>query len=358
MSNLSKDRQPRPFWYGMHSEELNRKRNILRKIFDANKIHIEDNIQVLSGPSISEFHITPVVGTKLKKIWDLEDEIVWFLGTNGVRTYSRPPKIIIEIPNDVRSIVPLKALLDSDTFKNSTANLPLALGYPATQEIKIIDLENAPHILVAGSTMQGKIPCLHSMAISLLASKRPDELKLVFIDPKGHQLREYREHLHVTQPHDALRVLEGLCMEMEERLENKSLKLPYIVCFVDEFGDLTVGFGKNKSMARQISNAIIRLAMKGHIVGIHMIISTQHPSTDVITGLIKANFPTRIAFRTFDKEDSKLIIDTPGAEKLLGQGDMLLCQGEGLERLQGGHVSSEEIIATIEDYRARHYKCF
>lgn len=367
---------------GVTAEEHLRKLKILREVLDANKVNVENDIPTFIGPAFSEYNVIPLPGTKVSKIKDLAYDIATAEGVISVRISSRPGSVAIEIPNDQRSVVPLKGLLDSKSFRSSSTALPLAIGYTADQEVRVIDLADAPHILLAGATKQGKTACLHTMAASLLFSKRPDELKMVFIDPKGAEFRAYQglfSHYLAVRPDEAsdkeermgsivtkapaaADVLESLCAEMEERQEKllkanalnfkeyKGTDMPYIVCFVDEFADLTVPFGDKefKALTRRITNAIIRLAQKGRSVGIHMIIATQRPSTDVITGLIKANFPTRIAFRTSSRIDSTIILDMPGAEKLIGEGDLLLSQGADVERMQGGFISADEVKALVD----------
>lgn len=366
---------------GMTAEEHLRKLKILREVLAANKVNVED-IPTFFGPSVSEYNVVPTRGTKVSKIKELADDIAFAMGVVAVRVSIRQNSVAIEIPNDWRSIVPLKGVVCSKAFRNNQAALPLAIGYTMIQESKLIDLVDAPHILLAGATKQGKSTCLHTMVASLLFSKRPEELKMVFIDPKGVEFRAYQglfnhylavcpdaasnegERLGsiVTTAPAAANVLESLCAEMEERLE-KLLKanalnfkeyngtdMPYIVCFVDEFADLTVPIGNKefKALARRITTAIIRLAQKGRAVGIHMILATQRPSTDVITGLIKGNFPTRIAFRTSSRIDSTIILDRPGAEALIGEGDLLLSQGADVERMQGGFISTDEVKALVD----------
>ncbi len=298
--------------------------------------------------------------------------------------YTLPSLSLLNNHEDHHSIVPLKSLLGSETFRDSAAELPLAIGYTKDQETKVIDLVDAPHILAAGATKQGKSVSLHSMVASLLFSKRPDELRFVFIDPKMVEFSEYgalinhylwRNTAIATRALDAANVLTGLCEEMEDRYgtllaaqvknvrdynKQSDNKLPYIVCFIDEYADLTVAFGANKEykkkvkeLTNRITESIIRLAQKGRAAGIHMVIATQRPSRDVITGLIKANFPTRIAFRTSSREDSKTILDQPGAEKLIGGGDLLFSQGNNLERMQGGYISKEEVSAIVKHIEAQ-----
>lgn len=367
---------------GMTAEEHIRKVEILRKVLEENKVSFEKDIPAFFGPAVSEYNVIPAPGTKVSKIKELADDIAFAMGVVAVRVSTRHNAVAIEIPNNHRSIVPLKGLVCDKIFRKNQAVLPLAVGYTMIQATKLIDLADAPHILLAGATKQGKSVCLHAMIASLLFSKRPDELKMVFIDPKraefgafGKLLNHYlavlpassseeeRANSIVTKAPDAADVLEGLCVEMDARYEKlvdakvnnikeynglEGRHLPFIVCFVDEYADLTVAFGKNKTIARRILTAIIRLAQKGRAVGIHMILATQRPSVDVITGLIKANFPTRIAFRTSSRIDSTVILDVPGAEKLIGAGDMLLEQGMNVERLQGGYISEDEVSAIVD----------
>jgi len=372
--------------FSMTVEEHLRKVKCIREVITANGVNIKEDIRAYFGPAVSEYHVEPAPGTRASKIRDLADDIAAFIGATSVRATICQDYVAIEIPNDHRSIVPLKGLLDSKTFRDSGAELPLVIGYTKVHETKVIDLVGAPHILVAGATKQGKSVCLHSMVASLLFSKRPDELQFVFIDPKTFEFHEYgalfnhylcvlpnasseeeeRSSAIVTSAQDAANVLAGLCAEMEDRYgtllkakvnnirnynQQEENKLPYIVCFIDEYADLTVAFGPKKEakeLAKRITASIIRLAQKGRAAGIHLILSTQRPSVDVITGLIKANFPTRIAFRTSSRIDSMTILDMPGAEKLIGEGDMLLSYGMNLERLQGGYISKKEVSAIVE----------
>jgi S-DNA-T family DNA segregation ATPase FtsK/SpoIIIE len=311
-----------------------------------------------------------------------------------------PDCVGIEVPNTQASIVPLKAMLNSPTFRDTKYELPIALGYTITQEVKTFDLTDAPHLLVAGATMQGKSVCLNVIIASLLYAKHPSELKFVFIDPKmveftayGTLLKHYlavlptaqseedeRKQAIVKKPQQAEQVLNALCTEMDERYKllaeagvngfknyNEKYKkrlllpteghkyMPYLVVVIDEYADLVMAGGSGaeaKKSAKQIESAIIRLAQKGRAAGIHVIIATQRPSVNVITGLIKANFPTRIAFRVLSGADSKTILDTTGAENLIGRGDMLYYAGVRMERLQCALVDMKEIrkiTKAIED---------
>ena len=303
----------------------------------------------------------------------------------------------IEVANDTPSIVPLRNLLNSDNFRNSKYELPVAIGYTITQEVKVFDLADAPHLLIAGATKQGKSVGLNVIVSSLLYSKHPSELKFVFIDPKMVEFSAYNGLLHhylavlptagdadeekakaiVKTPADADKALASLCIEMDERykllseagvnkltLYNEKFKarklnpekghryLPYLVTVVDEYADLTMTIGgspESRKVAKNITNSIIRLAQKGRAAGIHVILATQRPSVDVISGIIKSNFPMRIAFRVASRVDSMTILDAPGAEKLIGRGDMLWSAGIDTERIQCGYVSGEE-IDSITDF--------
>ena len=371
--------------------EIKRTKDKLVKALSGHGIAVDD-IKCVTGPVVSLFKVYPAAGTKVSAIKSLTDNLAFDLGKTGVRIVILSDCIGIEIPNEESSVVPLKCLLDSETFRGSRARLPLAIGYGLDRRAKVIDLAKAPHILVAGATKQGKSMCINTMVASLLCSKSPSEVKFVLIDPKGVEFNKYRGLPHhylavlpnaaseeeektiVTGAPDAADVLEGLCAEMEDRYdklseagvsridkynERSADKLPYIVCFIDEFGDLTMPLGSNKTTSRRIMTAIIRLAQKGRAAGIHLIISTQRPSA--IIGLIKANFPTRIAFRVSSRIDSMTILDMPGAEKLIGRGDMILSCGLGSERLQGGYVSDPEIESIVRHiteqpgYNAPHY---
>lgn len=406
MSKLSKFKKPRLDLLKQHvelrpmvgCEELMQNEKCIREIMQANNVQIEEDIIALFGPSVSRYEVTPASGIKISKIKSLADDIAFSLGKTGVRAFTTDQSLAFEIPNKERSLVPLKNLLSDKAFKKSEAELPLAIGMKPFYETSVIDLVDAPHILVAGATKQGKSVCLQTMVASLLFSKRPDEVKFVFIDPKMVDFPEYgallnhylcvlpnasneeeeRSSAIVTTAQDAANVLGGLCAEMEGRYNTlmqakvsnvreynrqAESKLPYIVCVIDEYADLTVTFGakkESKELSKRITASIIRLAQSGRATGIHLILATQRPSRDVITGLIKANFPTRIAFRTSSRIDSMIILDMPGAEKLIGEGDMLLSQGMNLERIQGGYISKEEMSAIVDYIGAQkgHQKSF
>ena len=291
----------------------------------------------------------------------------------------------IEVANDHQSVVPLKVLLADDAFIGSKAELPVAMGIDIFNKVKVFDLADAPHILIAGASNQGKTVGINAIITSLLYAKHPSELKFVLIDPKMVEFTRYSKLLKhylavmpdasdgqeemdnaiVKQPKQAEEILQSLCIEMDERYrllnsaETGNIKeynakyktgllrpedghhfLPYIVVVIDEYADLTIpwGMGIKSKMASNIMASIIRLAQKGRAAGIHIIIATQRPSDDVITGLIKANFPTRIAFRVSTRTDSITILNSPGAEHLNGKGDMLYSVGKEMERMQCAYI--------------------
>ncbi len=277
----------------------------------------------------------------------------------------------------------LKSLLEDDSFKSSTAALPVAVGRDAQGGAKIIDLVQAPHILMAGATKQGKTTAVHSLILSLLYSRTPEDVKFVFIDPKDYELKVYRtlneEYIAalpdvekktvLTTAEEAEKVLHSLCLELEERYgvlardnvknirkynakAGEGKKMPYIVVVIDEFADLTAPTWidrKTDKLPEDILNHIVRLARRGRAVGIHLVITTQRPSSRVIPGIIKDGFPTRMAFRTISRQDSRTIIDTPGAECLAGSGDMILAYDGEVCRIQGAYVSREEIEEAMQN---------
>ena len=336
--------------YFISAEELERTASQLKDVLRGYRIKY-DKIETVPGPSVSLYKVFLSPGVRCSAPRTLEDDIAESMHKKGVRIVTLADSIGIEIANEKETRVELCDLLESREFHESTALLPIVLGETFGQTPKVIDLANAPNILVAGATKQGKSVCLNAMVASLLYNKRPKELKLVLIDPKGVEFQVYhdlpssenREISVVTSAVDAMNVLDGLCSEMNRRYDSTE-KHPYIVCFIDEYADLTIPLGdrEKKALSRRILTDIIMLAQKGLGAGIHLVIATQRPSKDVITGLIKANFPTRIAFRTSSRIDSMTILDVSGAERLLGDGDMLIEQGAEQERVQGGYVSSRK----------------
>ena len=370
-------------------EELARNNNKIRATLENYRIQIND-VKAIVGPTVTLYKVYPAPGVKIAEIKKLQEDIGMYLHARGVRVVTLTDSVGIEVANDKPSIVPMRAVLNDAAFRESKAELPIAIGYTIHQKVKVFDLADAPHLLVAGATKQGKSVGLNAMVASLLYSKHPAELKFVFIDPKMVEFSHYGRLLHhylavlpcndekeeqenaiIKKADKAEKVLKSLVSEMEQRYEllskafvpnikqyNEKFKerhllpsdghrfLPYIVTIVDEYADLTMsvgGGGDAKAMARSISTSIIRLAQKGRAAGIHIVLATQRPSVDVITGLIKANFPTRIAFRVISRIDSSTILDSPGAEKLIGKGDMLYYAGVEMERVQCALIDTDEI---------------
>ncbi len=350
-----------------------------------------DNITAKAGPTVTLYKVYPAPGVKLASIRTVENDIGISLGAKGVRVVKLDDAVGIEVANRKPSVVPLKAMLNDEAFRETKAELPVAIGCTITRNVKVFDLTQAPHLLVAGATQQGKSVGLNVIVSSLLYAKHPSELKFVFVDPKMVEFTAYKrllkhylavlptaaseeeeaENAIIKKSKDAADVLNSLCVEMDERYALLALAgvnklkdynekyrdrkllpadghkyLPYLVVVIDEFADLTMssGFGsEGKALSRGISTAIIRLAQKGRAAGIHLIIATQRPSVSVITGDIKTNFPMRIAFRTVSRVDSQTILDSPGAESLIGRGDMLFYAGVEMERVQCALVETREI---------------
>ena len=377
------------------TEELTRNNNKIRAALANYKIQVND-VKAIVGPTVTLYKVYPAPGVKIADIKKLQEDIALSLNAKGVRVVTLSDSVGIEVANDYSSIVPLKALLNDDAFRNSKADLPVAIGYTITQKVRVFDLADAPHLLVAGATKQGKSVGLNVIVASLLYSKHPSELKFVFIDPKMVEFSAYtsllkhylavlpdsadeedeRNNAIVKKPKDAEKILRSLCTEMDDRYEllskagvnkislyNERYKerklrpdkghrfLPYLVVVVDEYADLTMTTGaapEARAASRSITNSIIRLAQKGRAAGLHVILATQRPSVDVISGIIKSNFPMRIAFRVASRVDSMTILDAPGAEKLIGRGDMLFSAGIDSERIQCGFIDGREIDALTD----------
>ena len=353
-------------------------------------------VTAIPGPTVTLYKLKLGEGVKISQVKNLQEDLGVSLGASGVRVVKLSDSLGVEVANVRPSIVPLKSMLADDSFRSSKAELPIAIGYTISREVKTFDLAEAPHLLVAGATKMGKSVGLNVIITSLLYAKHPSELKFVFVDPKMVEFTPYASLLNhylavlpnpateeelkdsaiaVTQD-AAEKVLQSMVQEMEDRYQlmrlagvnqvklynQKYIKrvlnpndghkyMPYLVAVIDEYADLTMsGFGpEGKSKARRISEAIIRLAQKGRAAGIHVIIATQRPSVNVVTPLIKTNFPMRIAFRVVSRGDSETILGTPGAEKLIGKGDMLLYAGAAeMQRVQCAFVSGEEITSIAE----------
>ncbi len=360
-------------------QDENKKRIIdILKYYGIEVSHVES----ISGPTMTLYEVVPVKGTQIAKIRRHENDIALSLGVRGIRVIAPIPgkgTVGIEIPNKDPEIVSIRSILESKAFKECNYKLPIALGTTISNEVCIADLTEMPHLLVAGATGQGKSVGLNTIIASLLYKRHPAELKFVLIDPKIVGLCFYRSlHNHflaqlpddedavVADVYNIERTLNSLCVEMDNRFSllkdanvrniieynekfiNRRLNpekghrfLPYILIIVDEFADLIMTSGK------AIETPIARIAQKARAVGMHMIIATQRPSTNVITGIIKANFPGRIAFRVSQMVDSKTILDRPGANQLIGRGDMLFSHNGSMERVQCAFIDTPEVEAMV-----------
>jgi S-DNA-T family DNA segregation ATPase FtsK/SpoIIIE len=337
-----------------------------------------DKIMATVGPTVTLYEIVPAAGVRISKIKNLEDDIALSLAALGIRIIAPIPgkgTIGIEVPNQTPEMVPMRNILASEKFNNSTFDLPIALGKTISNEIFIADLAKMPHLLMAGATGQGKSVGLNAVLVSLLYKKHPAQIKFVLVDPKKVELTLFKkierhflaklpnsEDAIITDNTKVIHTLNSLCIEMDARyslLQDAQVRnikeynakfvsrklnpndghkyLPYIILVVDEFADLIMTAGK------EVETPIARLAQLARAVGIHLIIATQRPSVNIITGTIKANFPARIAFRVTSKIDSRTILDAGGAEQLIGRGDMLLSTGNDLIRIQCAFVDTPEV---------------
>jgi S-DNA-T family DNA segregation ATPase FtsK/SpoIIIE len=364
------------------TEELRENKDkILKTLLDFG-IEI-DKIKATIGPTVVLYEIVPKAGVKISKIKNLEDDIALNLAALGIRIIAPMPgkgTIGIEVPNSKPQIVPMSAILASEKFMKCDYDLPIALGKTISNEIFIADLAKMPHLLMAGATGQGKSVGLNAILASLLFKKHPSELKFVLVDPKKVELTLFNkierhflaklpdaDEAIITDTKKVVHTLNSLCIEMDSRyelLKNAQVRnikeynakfvtrrlnpleghqfLPYIVVVVDEFADLIITAGKEVEMP------IARIAQLARAVGIHLIIATQRPSVNVITGTIKANFPGRIAFRVASKIDSRTILDAGGADQLIGRGDLLLTQGNDLVRIQCAFIDTPEVELLCE----------
>lgn len=364
-------------------EELISNKNRIVKTLEDYKIQIK-SIKATVGPTITLYEIVPAPGVRISKIKNLEDDIALSLAALGIRIIAPIPgrgTIGIEVPNSEPEIVSMRSIITSRKFQNSKFELPIAFGKTISNETFMIDLTKAPHMLVAGATGQGKSVGLNAIITSLLYKKHPSQLKFVLVDPKKVELNIYskiekhflaklpdEEESIITDVQRVVATLHSLTIEMDQRYDllkkaharnmkeynHKFVKrqlnpekghrfLPYIVVIIDEFADLIMTAGKDVEMP------IARIAQLARAVGIHMIIATQRPSTNIITGVIKANFPTRVAFKVASMIDSRTILDSPGANQLIGRGDMLITQGSDLVRVQCAFVDTPE-VEKINDY--------
>ncbi|WP_372793081.1 DNA translocase FtsK [Lutibacter sp.] len=358
-------------------EELEGHKNKIVETLNNYNIGIE-RIKATVGPTVTLYEIVPVAGIRISKIKNLEDDIALSLSAMGIRIIAPIPgkgTIGIEVPNKKPTMVSMKSVISSTKFQNSEMELPIALGKTISNETFVVDLAKMPHLLMAGATGQGKSVGLNAVLTSLLYKKHPAEVKFVLVDPKKVELtlfnkieRHYLAKLPdlddaiITDTTKVINTLNSLCIEMDARydllklamvrnikeynVKFKSRKLnpndghkflPYIVLVIDEFADLIMTAGK------EIETPIARLAQLARAIGIHLIVATQRPSVNVITGIIKANFPARAAFRVTSKIDSRTILDSSGADQLIGRGDMLFSNGNDLIRLQCAFVDTPEV---------------
>ena len=358
-------------------DELNANKDKIIKTLEDYKIKI-DKIKATIGPTITLYEIVPAAGVRISKIKNLEDDIALSLAALGIRIIAPMPgrgTVGIEVPNEKPEIVSMKKVILSKAFQESKFELPVVLGKTISNDTFVFDLAKAPHMLVAGATGQGKSVGINAILTSLLYKKHPAQLKFILVDPKQVELSIYskiekhylaklpeEEEAIITDTQKVVKTLNSLTVEMDNRYKmlksvearniieynNKFVKrqlnpnkghkfLPYIVLVIDEFADLIMTAGK------EVETPIARIAQLARAVGIHMIIATQRPSTNIITGIIKANFPTRVAFRVTSMVDSRTILDSPGANHLIGRGDMLISQGSDLIRVQCAFVDTPEV---------------
>lgn len=367
----------------VNKDELEENKNRIVKTLSDYSINIE-KIKATIGPTITLYEIVPAAGVRISKIRNLEDDIALSLSALGIRIIAPIPgrgTIGIEVPNQKPEIVSMRTILSSEKFQTFKGELPVGIGKTISNETFVFDLTKMPHLLMAGATGQGKSVGLNAVITSLLYKKHPAQVKFVMVDPKKVELSLYskieRHYLAklpgkadaiITDVHDVVTTLNSLCVEMDHRYDllklaqvrtikeynvkfvqrqlnpnNGHRYLPYIVLIVDEFADLIMTAGK------EVEGPIARLAQLARAIGIHLIIATQRPSVNIITGVIKANFPARIAFRVASKIDSRTILDSGGADQLIGRGDMLFSTGSTLVRIQCAFVDTPE-IEEIVDY--------
>lgn len=342
-----------------------------------------NSIEATVGPTVTLYKIIPTEGTRISKIKGLEDDIALNLAALGIRIIAPIPgegAIGIEVPNKDPQMVPMRSIITSKKFQECRYELPMAMGLTISKDVLIADLAKMPHVLVAGATGQGKSVGLNAIITSLLYKKHPSELKFVLVDPKKVEFSLYarlerhylaklpdEEEPIITNTSKVVATLNSLCVEMDNRyalLKDANVRnikeynakfiqrrlnpekghrfLPYIVIIIDEFGDLMITAGK------EVETPITRIAQLARAVGMHMILATQRPSTNVITGIIKANFPGRIAFRVSQMVDSRTILDRPGANQLIGKGDMLFSHNGEMDRVQCAFISTEEAEAICD----------
>lgn len=350
----------------VNSGDTERNKETIRRTFEQFSIQVEMG-EIAIGPTIAQYTLRPAEGVKLSRIVALQNDLALALAAHPIRIEAPIPGkslVGIEVPNQTIATVSLRDLLEAKAFKTRPTNLSVALGKDVTGKVWVSPMEKMPHLLIAGATGSGKSVCINTIIVSLLYTNGPDDLKLILVDPKRVELTNYEGIPHllvppITKVDDTINALKWTVREMERRLDllskfgardinsyNQKVeeKMPRIVLFIDELADLMSASG------HEIEGTIVRIAQVARAVGIHLVLATQRPSVDVITGLIKANFPSRIAFAVASQTDSRTILDCAGAEKLLGRGDMLYTSAELSKpvRLQGAYVSENEINKIVQ----------
>ena len=372
----------------MDPAELEERKNLIVETLENYKIKI-DRIEATIGPTVTLYEIVPAAGIRISRIKSLEDDIALSLAALGIRIIAPMPgkgTIGIEVPNQNPEIVSLKEALSSQAFRTSTYDLPVALGKTISNEVFVADLTKMPHLLMAGATGQGKSVGINTIIASIIFKKHPDEVKFILVDPKKVELSLFKhiekhflpelpdgQEAIITDTKMVVDVLKSLCVEMDKRYDslkdagvrnikeyNKKIekgqldqaehkRLPYIILVIDELADLMMTAGK------EVELPIARLAQLARAIGIHLIVATQRPSVNIITGTIKANFPARIAFRVTSRIDSRTILDTGGSEQLIGRGDMLYSTGNEIMRLQCPFIDTEEVDAVTKFIESQPY---
>ncbi len=351
----------------LDKENIKANSDLLERVFQDFNIEIQV-INVKHGPVVTLFEILPAAGIKINTIINLADDISRSMGVGAVRIAQiyGTQYLGVEVPNDQRETVTIKELLINENFKNTSSKIPICIGKDISGNIEVIDLSKTPHLLVAGTTGSGKSVFINTLLASILYKFSPKDLRLILIDPKMLELSVYNDIAHlltpvVTEPKKAIIALKWVCKEMERRYslmneENtrslegyneKSIeKLPYIVVFIDEMADLMMTAGK------EVEHYVQRLAQMARACGIHLVMATQRPSVDIITGSIKANFPSRISFQVASKYDSRTVLGEIGAEQLLGNGDMLMSKNGGnIIRYQSAFISDNEVNKLIKEIK-------